>query len=156
MNGIRDWAVAMCGIGIGCAVLSMLCPTGQMRRVFGVLTAVLFLCGMLSPVKTLIGFTVELFSLPEERQVSSELSEEVSEQAETLLTQTLFHDAVERIGETATVKKVTLCRDKTRTDRIYIERVRITLDRNDMAAASAVRTILQQAWGVPVEVYYVR
>ena len=77
-------------------------------------------------------------------------------QAEAVLTQTLLGDAVERVGETATVKKVTLCRDKTRTDRIYIERVRITLDREDMAVASAVRKTLEQAWGVPVEVYYVQ
>ena len=156
MNVLRDWASAMCGIGIGCAILSSLCPAGRMRRTFGILTSVLYLCCMLSPVKTLVGLVTERFSLSEEASVSSELSEEVDAQAEAVLTQTLLGDAVERVGETATVKKVTLCRDKTRTDRIYIERVRITLDREDMAVASAVRKTLEQAWGVPVEVYYVQ
>lgn len=156
MNVIRDWATAMCGIGIGCAVLSMLCPVGRMRRVFGVLTAVLFLCCVLSPAKAFVGLAAEWLSLSEERQVSSELSEEVHEQAEAVLTQTLFDDAVERVGQTATIKKVTLCRDNARTDCIYIERVRVTLDREDMATASTVRKILEQAWGVSVEVYYVQ
>ncbi len=156
MSVLQEWAAAMCGIGVGCAVLSMLCPAGRMRRVFGVLTAVLFLCCMLSPVKALVGLATELFSLPEETEVSLELSDKVNEQAESVLTQTLLRDADERVGDIATVKKVTLCRDKTRTDRIYIERVRVTLDREDMAVASAVRKTLEQAWGVPVEVYYVR
>ncbi len=155
MTQLQDWAVAMCSVGIGCALLHMLCPVGTMRRVFGVLTAVFFLCCLLTPLKTLVGMAVELFALPEQAEVSTVLTEEVNEQAEALIADVLLGDAKERVGDMATVKKVTVCRDNTRADSIYIERVRVTLDREDRAVASAVRATLEQAWGTVVEVYYV-
>ena len=155
MSGFRDWAAAMCGVGIGCALLSMLCPDGRMRRVFGVLIAVFFLCCLLSPLKTLVGLATDLFALPEKSAVSQALTEEVAEQTTAILEQALFEDAVRLVGDTVTLKKTVVCRDNSRSDSIYIERVRVTLSREDRVEAPSARMTLEKAWGVPVEVYYV-
>lgn len=155
MTQLQEWAAALCTTGIGCALLHMLCPAGVMRRVFGTLTAVFFLCCLLSPLRSLLTVVSDVFAFPAETEVPTALSEEVSEQAETILSEVLLEDARGRLTDTATVKNVTVCRDNAREDGIYIERVRVTLDKEDRAAASTVRTVLQQAWGVIVEVYYV-
>lgn len=155
MSGLQDWAATLCTLAIGCSLLSMLCPAGRMRRVCGILTAVLFLCCLLSPLGSMLTFVKELFVLPENTQVSVELTDEVNEQARRILTEALLSDARERLSETATVKKVAVYRDSSRTDSIYIERVRVTLDKQDRGAGAVVRAALEQAWGVAVEVYYV-
>ncbi len=155
MTELQDWAVGMCTVGIGCALLYMLCPVGVMRRVFGVLTAVFFLCCLLTPIRNVIGMASELFALPDDTEVPTALAEEVEEQAEMLIADALLRDATQRLGRTVTIRKVTVCRDNTRTDSIYIERVRVTLDREDKEVASTVRATLEQAWGTVVEVYYV-
>ena len=155
MSEFQDWAAAMCGVGIGCTLLSTLCPVGRMRRVFSVLTAVFFLCCLLVPLKTLVGTASDLFALPEGSAVSQGLTKEIDEQTTAILEQALFEDAVSRLGDAVTVKKTAVCRDNSRTDSIYIERVRVTLDRGDKGSAPSVRTTLEKAWGVPVEVYYV-
>ena len=155
MTTLQNWAAAMCSAGIGCALLHMLCPAGKMRRVFSVLTAVFFLCCLLVPLKTIVSMATEWFALPEETIVSEELTEEVNAQTEAVLADVLLADAMERLGDTATVKKVAVVRDNTRADGIYIERVRITLGKEDRPAAQAVRATLEKAWGTVVEVYYV-
>ena len=155
MSGLRDWAAALCSAGIGSALLFMLCPAGATKRVFAVLTAVFFLCCFLMPLKSGIDLLSDWFALSEETTVPTELSEEIDAQAEAVITETLYSDAVARVGETVSVKKVQIVRDSTRTDSIYIERVHLVLAKDDQASALSVRKTLEQAWGLPVEVYYV-
>jgi len=155
MTEIQGWAAAMCAIGIGCTLMSMLCPSGAVRRTFGTLTAVFFLCCLLTPIKTLIGQAVDLFAVREQTAVSRPLDETVNAQAQEVIAAALLRDAEQRLSETATVKKVTVYRDNTRADSIYIERVRVTLSQEDRTVGATVRKALEQAWGTVVEVYYV-
>ncbi len=154
MTQIQDWAAALCVSGIGCTLLHMLCPAGTMRRVFGVLTAVFFFCCILSPVQGLVSFAADLFSVSPQTEVPTALSDTVYEQAQQVIENALLQDAQTRLADTVTVKKVSVIRDKTQTDSIYIERVMITLDREDRSAVKTVYTTLEQAWGITVEVYY--
>lgn len=154
MNEVQDWAVGLCTAGIGCTLLHTLCPAGTMRRVFKVLTGVFFFCCLMSPLSALTELATDLFALPAHTAVPSALSETVDEQIQDLLDQALLQDAQARLGDAVTVKDVSVKRDMSRTDSIYIECVRITLAQEDHALSHTVYPMLEQAWGIKVEVYY--
>ncbi len=152
MTAIQDWASSVCALGIGCAVLKMLCPAGAMRRVFGVLTAVIFVCCLLSPFTTMLESVKDLFAIPRTASPSYELSDAVNEQAVAVIEEALLVDARSRLQDTADVKSVTVIRDTMREDSIYIKRVLVTVDGEDHASSFKIRATLQSAWGVDVEV----
>ena len=154
MTAIQDWAAGLCTAGIGCSLLHLLCPAGAMRRVFGVLTAVFFFCCLLSPLSSAVTLASDLFVFPDEATVSRELSDTVNEQAQRVIEAALLRDATDRVGETVQVREVAIIRDMSRSDGIYIERIRVTLSEQDRPVPSAVYATLEQAWGRMVEVYY--
>lgn len=154
MTAIQDWAAGLCTAGIGCSLLHSLCPAGAMRRVFGVLTAVFFFCCLLSPLTSVATLLSDVFAFSDDMTVSQELSDTVDEQVLQVLEATLLQDAKDRVGETVQVKAVTIIRDMSRADDIYIERIRVTLSEQDRPVPSTVYATLENAWGRTVEVYY--
>ncbi len=156
MTAFTDWAVGLCAAGVACALLRMLCPEGAMNSAMRVITAMLFFCCLLSP----IGMLRELFadgflrvdaSAP---PPSSALSERVDEQATAIIEHVLLEDATARLGE-ITVKRVEiLCASTDAQSSMVIERIKVVFDKEEHPLGSSAIAVLEQAWGVPVEVYY--
>ena len=154
MTLLKEWATVLCAVGIGCAILRMLCPKGVMRRTFQVLTAMAFLCCLLVPVGSL-GELWDTTVDATEQDVPTALSDATAERVLIVLEEELVRDAQTRLSPLkVTVKKATVVRDMSRTDSIYIERVKLTFDKADHPLAASAVTTLEQAWGTVVEVQY--
>ncbi len=148
--------MTLCAAGIGCSLLRMLCPKGSMGRVFGVLTAVMFLCCLLLPLQGIGRIAADIFQTETDAAISQELDETVIKQLMSAVEQALFDDATTRLeGDSVRVKKVTVIGDIDEHGSIYIERVKVTFHKDDRKHAPAAATKLERAWGRAVDVYYV-
>ena len=154
MTGVQHWAVGLCMAGIGCTVLRMLCPAGATRRVFGVLTAVFFFCCLLSPLQALMSVAGDWFDFSVQTTVPTTLSETVNGQVEAVLEAALLRDAQVHFGQDTAVERVSVVRDMSRTDSIYIERVQVYLAEDTHPVSPKAIAALERAWGITVEVYY--
>ena len=154
MTAVQDWAAGLCVAGIGCTVLRMLCPAGATRRVFGVLTSVFFFCCFLSPLGAVLSMAGEVLNLSPQSQVPSMLSDTVNEQVEKVLESALLQEAQTYFGQEISVERIAVIRDMSRSESIYIERVRVTLNEHAHPASPHTIAALERAWGLPVEVYY--
>jgi len=156
MTVLREWAGGFCAAGIACALLGALCPKGAMQQAFGVLTALLMLCSLLSPVQLLVSTLQNGVVAPtDELAVPQALSETAQKQALSIIEQALYKDALERLGEEkVTLKRLYAQRDNQEDGRIYIQKVRLVFDKADRPVDPQVIHRLSAAWGVPTEVYY--
>lgn len=156
MTAFTDWAVGLCAAGVACALLRMLCPEGAMNTAMRVITAMLFFCCLLSPLGILRevfadGFLRVDASAP---PPLSALTERVDEQATAIIERVLLQDATERL-ETMTIKRVEIVRASSNTPNgVAVERVKVVFDKEEHPLGSSAAAVLEQAWGVPVEVYY--
>ena len=156
MTVLREWASGFCAAGIACALLAALCPKGTVRRAFGVLTALLMLCALLSPVHLLIqSFTKGTVTELVEQEVPTDVSETVMEQAVTVIERVVYADALGQLGDTdVTLRRVRVIRDMREETRIYIQSVQLVFDKDDHPVDSLLVQRLSMAWGVPTEVLY--
>lgn len=150
-------AIGLCAAGIGCGLLQQLAPEGATKRVLSVLIAVFFFGCFLSPLSEL--FTAAggwIVQASEPAEVPDRLNEEVSEQIADVLETALCQDANERLAsQQVTVRQVRIHRDTAHPESIYIERADVVFAKEDYPLPQTVVPLLEQAWGVVVEVYYV-
>ncbi len=156
MNEFQGAAIALCTVGLACGMLQTLVPDGAMKRVFSVLAGVFFFVCLLSPLSELFraagGFLVQSTAPP---TVPTELEERVEEQVEAVLESSLLANAQEHVSPYGvTVVSVQLQRDTTRNDSIYIQQIRVVFSKEDFPVPAQIDTMLEQAWGTAVEVYY--
>ncbi len=156
MTLLREWASGFCAAGVACALLSALCPKGAVRQAFGMLTALLMLCALLSPVDTLLQTLSDGFVVPlAEETASATLSETTLKQAMTVIENAVYADALERLDDApVTLKRVRVLRDTRDESCIYIKSVRLVFDKTDRPVDDRWPRMLSMAWGVPTEVYY--
>lgn len=60
MEGIREWAAAICGTAVLCAAVSMLSPDSRQGKGLKMVLSVFFICVLLSPLSSLKGCRDEL------------------------------------------------------------------------------------------------
>ena len=157
MTALGEWAMGLCAAGVACAVFDMLAPSGSMKRVSSLLTAVFFFCCLIGPLGEVIGDCREWFSAQATADVPVEtaLDDTAIKQVEQMLATSLQADAASRTASYGlTVKKVEVERDMSRSDSIYIERVRVVFAKDDQPVPDAAVNVLECAWSTPVEVYY--
>ncbi len=155
MTMLREWAVALCTVGIGCAFLRMLCPKGALRRTFGALTATAFLCCLITPLGSIGTLFRDSFDVAPSSQVPTALNEATQDRITMIIEDALVRDAAARLASfDVTVKKATVVRDTAQQDSIYIERVKLTFDKADHPLDGQAVAVLERAWGTVVEVQY--
>ncbi len=156
MMVLREWAGSFLAAGMACALLATLSPGGGVRRAFGVLTALLMLCSLLSPIQTLVHTLADGFVVsPTETPVSQALSDTAASQAISVIEEALYRDATERLADTdMTLKRVRVRRDRTQEQRIYINKAELVFDKQDAPIDPMTVQKLSMAWGIPTEVYY--
>lgn len=157
MTALGEWAIGLCAAGVACAVFDMLSPSGGLKRVSGMLTAVFFFCCLIGPLGEVVGECRQWFSsgAVASAEVDTTLSETAMRQVEEMVSAALFDDATVRAQTYGlSVKKVTVERDMSRPDSIYIKRVRVVFAKEDHPVPDTVVKEWERAWGTPVEVYY--
>ena len=157
MTALSEWAMGLCAAGVACAVLDMLSPSGGLKRVTGLLTAVFFFCCLIGPLGEVVGECRTWFSSEAiaQTEVDTSLDDAVIQQVEDLLSSTLKDDAASRMNAYGlSVKKVSVERDMSRSDSIYIKRVQVVFAKEDHPVPEAAVKELERAWSTSVEVYY--
>ena len=156
MTMFANWAAGLCAAGVACALLRMLCPEGTLNSAMRVATALLFFCCLLSPIGMLRELLADGFADANvsTAQPSYALAERVDDQATAVIEQALLRDATDRL-ENIAVKRVEILRSSDAAQiGVAVDRVRVVFDKAEHPLNTAEVTILEQAWGIPVEVYY--
>ncbi|MGN0172787.1 MAG: hypothetical protein ACI39E_08390 [Acutalibacteraceae bacterium] len=156
MDRIREWAIGLCTAGIGCSLLHLLCPSGSLQKLFKTLTAVFFAVCLLSPLQAIPHLFENMSIQLSTQEPDGTLAEKTQEQITSLINEKLTEQARQLTAKYGiTVKKVEVKRDTSREDNIYIERITVTVDKQDYPIEREVYTVLEQAFGTIVEVQYV-
>ena len=153
MDAIKGWAAALCAVAIGCTLLQMLAPKDGMGKIFRMITAAFFLFCLVKPLLYLKTLTsLNLDSLPADIR-SEMLENRVNEQVERQI-----GAAVQKLAE-ATLSSHNLSAEKivTETDTsedgsIYIKRIILYLDKQNMTQSLAVRQLMEQRLGLEVDI----
>ena len=153
MDAVKGWAAALCAVAIGCTLLQMLAPKGGMGKIFRMITAAFFLCCLVSPLLNLKSLLkLDLESLPTE--IQSEMPENrLNEQVERQISA-----AVQRLTETTlegyglSAEKIVTEMDTSEDGSIYIKRIILYLDKQNMAQSLTIRQLLEQRLGLEVDV----
>ena len=153
MDGVKEWAAALCVAAIGCALLQMLAPKEGMGRLFRILIAAFFLCCLVTPLLSICkisSLTVDW--LPDEVQ-SEMLQEEVNNQLEEQINAALMRVAKEKLAAyDIQVEKIAAITDTSETGSIYIERVVLYLDEKNQANSITARQVMEQELGLTVDI----
>ena len=153
MEAVKGWAAALCAAAIGCTVLQLLAPKGGMGKIFRMITAAFFLCCLVSPLLNLRSLlTLNLDSLPVDIQ-SEMLENRVNEQIERQISETvqqLTESTLE--GYDLSAEKIVTEMDTSEDGSIYIKRITLYLDKQNITQSLVIRQLLEQRLGLEVDV----
>lgn len=151
MDAVRDWAIGLCLAAVACTMLQMLGPKGGMGRIFKILIAAFFICCLCMPLLKLK--SLENLTLPQldgavssdqlQEQVNSQLSRQIDVSLKKVADETL-----ENYGITAA--KVAAETDTSEDGGIYITRITLYLDKQNIAKAIAAKQVMEQRLGTEV------
>ena len=154
MDGIREWAAALCAAAVLCAAFGMVTPEGKQGKCFRLVLSILVLCLIVSPLSELKGCTKsaenfftqpasaesELMSLVESQTVSA-ISDSVSR---------LVADELEELGITA--QEICVGMDITEDGCISIGQVVIVAAHKDSLAAGTIIDRIYNRLGLTAQV----
>lgn len=153
MTEIRALAITLCAVSLGCAVLQLLAPKGGFGRLFSMVTAAFFLCSLLSPLSSLAAGELspapsETVPLSEE-ELQQRFYQQLKEQTEAVLseraTQLLASHGI-------AVAALELDMHISSQGDIYMRRIILYLDKQNIGKATTARAVLQQQLGIAVSV----
>ena len=153
MEQLREWCVGVCFGAVGCCAAQLLTPKDGVGKWFHLLTSTLFICCLIAPLLTVdADLSLKAEWLPQ-KVMSDELEKRVNEQLSRQVEETvtrLADECLEQRGIKA--EKITVKTDISSDGIIYIEQVVLTVDKQNVPTALAVRDVLKQQLGAPVAV----
>lgn len=152
MDSVKGWAAMLCAVALGCALLQMLAPKEGLGRIFKLIAAAFFLCCLVTPLLSLKSLTrLSVDFLPEEVRADV-LQERVNEQVLRQIDAALQRVTTEALeGRNIKVEKVEAQTDTSEDGSIYIERVILYMDKQNIKNAMTARQVMEQRLGVTVE-----
>lgn len=152
MDSVKGWAAMLCAVALGCALLQMLAPKEGLGRIFKLIAAAFFLCCLVTPLLSLKSLTrLSVDFLPEEVRADV-LQERVNEQVLRQIDAALQRVTAEALeGRNIKVEKVAVQTDTSEDGGIYIERVILYMDKQNIKNAMTARQVMEQRLGVTVE-----
>ena len=153
MDGIRQWAIAVCAAAILCTLLRQLFPDNRLGDQGRVLLPCLFLCVLISPIfKVSTGVKIPNFTA-ENALNSAQLTAQMQEQMQVQVNDTLLqmvNQALDGYGWSA--KKVEADMDIAADGSISMGRITLYVDEDVARRATAVRQVAEKRLGTAVEV----
>ena len=153
MDGIRQWAIAVCAAAILCTLLRQLFPDNRLGEQGRMLLPCLFLCVLLSPIfkgfadVKLPDFTAE--NALNTTQMTAQMREQMKAQVNDTLLQ-MVNQALDGYGWSA--KKVEADMDIAADGSISMGRITLFVDEDVARRATAVRQVAEKRLGTMVEV----
>lgn len=153
MDGIRQWAVAVCAAAIVSTVLRHLFPDNRLGQQGRMLLPCFFLCALLSPIYGLSSsvkfpdFTAQ--STVNEEQITAQMRQQITAQVNDTLLQ-MVNQALGGYGWS--VKKVEADMDIAEDGSISMGRITLYVDEETARRGTAVRQVAEKRLGTAVEV----
>ena len=153
MDGLRQWAVAVCAAAVVCTLLRHVFPDNRLGEQGRMLLPCLFLCVLLSPISGLSS-GVKLPDFTEENTLNTEeltarMRQQMTAQVNNTLLQ-MVNQALEGYGWSA--EKVVTDMDIAEDGSINIGRITLYVDERTARSATAVGQVAEKRLGYPVEV----
>lgn len=152
MEGLAGWAISLCTVALGCTAVQMLAPKGGMGRLLHMILAAFFLCCLIKPLLTVpelptltfpeISVTDEVLAREQFRELLQKETDRVLEKRITALLAS-YHVAVERVETDMNISA---------DGAIYMRRILVYLNEQNIAQATTVYAILKQQLDIPVTV----
>ena len=154
MDGIKEWAIALCAAATLCAVCEMLTAAGRQGRAFRFVTASVMLCVIASPLAEIYSFrtrAADYISSPCEPDLM--LYSTVEKQAESAVSAGV-EDIVQRCADSLGIAldKIHVDMDISRDGCISIGQITAVTISADHSAADRLERELQTVYGLDAEV----
>lgn len=153
MEGLRQWAVAVCATAVVCTLLRHLFPDNRLGEQGRTLLPCLFFCVLLSPISSLSSavklpdFTSQ--STNETADLSARMKQQLTAQVNDTLLQ-MVNRSLAGYGWSA--KKVVVDMDIAEDGSIEMGQITLYVDEMVARRATAVRQIAEKRLGTSVEV----
>lgn len=154
MDGVRAWGAALCCVAAATAILQFLAPKNSLGQLLELIGAAVFLCCALSPLVTVNWQAALSGELPLSSAAQNELLQNrLLDQLEEPLQQ-----AVQQAGDEALApygikaEKIRAITDIDEAGGIYISKIVAELTEEQAIRRMAVMQILEQRFGVDVEI----
>ena len=153
MEGIRQWAMAVCTAAVVCTLLRHLFPDNRLGQQGRMLLPCLFLCVFLSPIPglfedvKLIDFTTE--NALNEGEITAQLRQQMVEQVNDTLLQ-MANQSLSGYGWSA--EKVVADVDIAEDGSIRMGQITLYVDEKVARSAAAVKQVAEKRLGTTVEV----
>ncbi|MBR5134463.1 MAG: hypothetical protein IKV35_02580 [Clostridia bacterium] len=156
MTVVKEWAVGLCAAAFAMAIVRGLMPRGAASKGLSFVISAMFFCCLISPLRELGAWVSALSTLQPSTSVVSEEVEELAEkQLLSAMALTMTDEAARLVSDFGvTVRSVEPKRDIARDDGIYIASATVVVDKRDHPVDRRVYDVLEQKWGIPVEVWY--
>lgn len=153
MDGIRQWAVAVCAAAVVCALLRSLFPDNRLGQQGRMLLPCLFLCVLITPIFRLSS-PVKLPSFTEESAGNVEgMTARMRQQVVTQVNDTLLQMVNQSLaGYGWAAKKVVADMDIAEDGSISMGQITLYVDEDVARRAAAVRQVASRRLGTEVEV----
>lgn len=153
MDGLRQWAVAVCAAAVVCALLRHLFPDNPLGRQGRMLLPCLFLCVLLSPISSLSS-GVKLPDFTDvDRVDSADLTARMRQQMTAQVNDTLLRMVNQSLaGYGWSAKKVVADMDIGEDGSIRMGQITLYVDEEVARRATAVRQVAEKRLGTAVEV----
>lgn len=153
MEGLRQWAVAVCAAAVVCTLLRHLFPDDSLGQQGRMLLPCLFLCVLLSPISGLSqgvklpDFTAE--TAPDSADLTARMRQQVAAQINDTLLR-MVNQSLDGYGWSA--KKVVADMDIGEDGSIQMGQITLYVDEDVARRATAVRQVAEKRLGTAVEV----
>ena len=153
MDGLRQWAMAVCAAAVLCTILRQMFPDHSLGRQGQMLLSCVFLCVLISPIPNLFS-DVKLPDFTSEEPIDSagltrQMREQVTNQVNDTLLQ-MVNQSLSGYGWSA--KKVVADMDIGEDGSIHMGQIVLYVDEEVARRATAVRQVAEKRLGTTVEV----
>ena len=154
MDGVREWAAAICAAAVLCGGAGMLAPEGKQAKSLKMILSVVFMCVLLSPLGSLSSCRSGLGDIASPTSYAEsgllDLVEEQTAGAMSGSVETLVSDQLEMLGFTA--EEITVDMDISGDGCISIGQVVVTVNGADDAALAVISERLYDRLGLNAKV----
>lgn len=153
MDGLRQWAVAVCAAAVVCTLLKCLFPDNQLGQQGRMVLPCLFLCVLLSPISGTFS-SVKLPDFTEgtaadSDQMTARMRQQMVAQVNATLLQ-MVNQSLDGYGWSA--KKVVANMDIAEDGSISMGQITLYVDETVARSATAVKQVAEKRLGASVEV----
>ena len=147
MDAVKAWAAGLCAVSMGCVLLKMLAPKGGMGKLIHLIIAAFFAAPLMKLTALEEWELPELSSSTQAQALEQTVTQQLERQIDTALRETA-RTVLSNYGIEMT--KISAQTDTSEDGGIYITRITLYLDKQNISQAAAAKQVMEQRRGMEV------